>query len=94
LKAAAGERDEHGHALVLRNGYHNGRQLVVCGAGTLEVRAPRVNDRRVDKTTDERKRFRSMILPPYMRRSAKVAELSLSLSACLRACLASPFVFL
>ncbi len=38
------------------------------------MRAPRVNDRRVDETTGERKRFKSAILPPYMRRSAKVSE--------------------
>jgi transposase-like protein len=74
LKAAQGERDEHtGHALVVRNGYANGRQIV-CGAGAIGVRAPRVNDRRVDETTGERKRFRSAILPPYMRRSPKVSE--------------------
>jgi putative transposase len=74
LEAAEGERDEHtGHALVVRNGYHNERQ-VLCGAGNIEVRAPRVNDRRVDETTGERKRFRSVILPPYVRRSAKVSE--------------------
>jgi putative transposase len=73
LKAAEGERDEHGHALTVRNGYHNARQ-VLCGAGSVEVRAPRVNDRRVDETTGERKRFKSVILPPYMRRSPKVTE--------------------
>ncbi|HZC19541.1 MAG TPA: IS256 family transposase, partial [Rubrobacteraceae bacterium] len=73
LKAAQGERDEHGHALVVRNGYHNERQLL-CGAGVLEVRAPRINDRRVDETTGEPKRFRSAILAPYMRRSPKVTE--------------------
>jgi putative transposase len=38
LKAAEGERDEHGHALTVRNGYHNARQ-VLCGAGSVEVRA-------------------------------------------------------
>src|SRR5215208_5722388 len=74
LEAAEGERDEHtGHALVVRNGYHNACQ-VLCGAGSIEVRAPRINDRRVDETTEERKRFRSVIVPPYMRRSAKVSE--------------------
>ena len=74
LRAAQGERDEHtGHALVVRNGYHNCRR-VVCGAGSIEVRAPRVNDRRVDEQTGERKRFQSAILPPYMRRSPKVSE--------------------
>jgi len=73
LKAAEAERDERGHALVVKNGYHNDRR-VVCGAGNIEVRAPRVNDRRVDEATGQRKRFRSVILPPYMRRSPKVSE--------------------
>ena len=74
LRAAQGERDGHtGHALVVRNGYHNSRQ-VVCGAGMIEVRAPRVNDRRIDETTGQRRRFKSSILPPYMRRSQKVSE--------------------
>jgi putative transposase len=73
LHAAQDERDEHGHALVVRNGYHNSRQ-VLCGAGSIEVKAPRINDRRVEEITGERKRFRSAILPPYMRRSPKVSE--------------------
>ena len=73
LEAARGERDERRHALVVRNGYHTERR-VLCGAGTIEVKAPRVNDKRVDETTGERKRFKSAILPPYMRRSPKVTE--------------------
>jgi putative transposase len=73
LKAAEGQSDEHGHALVVRNGYHNERR-VLCGAGNLEVKAPRVNDRRVDEISGERKRFKSVILPPYMCRSPKVTE--------------------
>src|SRR5713101_9067024 len=40
-------RDERGRAQVVRNGKAPARQLVI-GSGTLEVRAPRVNDRRVD----------------------------------------------
>ena len=66
------ERDASGHALVVRNGKARARK-VTCGAGTLEVRAPRVNDRRVN-AAGERQRFTSKILPPYMRRSPKVAE--------------------
>ena len=66
------ERDERGHALVVRNGKARARQ-VTCGAGTLTVEAPRVNDRRVD-AQGQRHRFTSRILPPYMRRSPKVAE--------------------
>ncbi len=73
LKAAEGERDEQGRAMVVRNGYARSRE-VLCGAGAIEVGAPRVNDKRVDETTGERKRFRSTILPPYMRRSPKVSE--------------------
>lgn len=44
-----------------------------CGAGTLTVAAPRVHDRRVD-AQGCRQRFTSRILPPYLRRSPKVAE--------------------
>jgi putative transposase len=73
LEAAEADRDEEGRALAVRNGYAKSRK-VVCGAGSIEVKAPRVNDRRVDETTGERRRFRSSILPPYMRRSAKVSE--------------------
>jgi putative transposase len=66
-------RDDRGRALVVRNGSARGR-TVVCGAGAIEVAAPRVNDRRVEEATGERSRFRSSILPPYARRSPKVAE--------------------
>lgn len=66
------ERDEEGHALVARNGRARGRKLTL-GAGTVELKAPRVNDRRRDEQ-GQRRRFTSRILPPYMRRSPKVAE--------------------
>jgi transposase-like protein len=72
IEAARGERDERGHALVTRNGYARERQ-VLLGAGAVEVKAPRVNDRRVDEDGN-RQRFKSVILPPYMRRSPKVTE--------------------
>lgn len=66
------DRDGSGHALVVRNGQARARK-VTCGAGTIEMRAPRVNDRRVDPH-GVRQRFTSQILPPYMRRSPKVAQ--------------------
>jgi putative transposase len=66
------QRDADGTALVVRNGHARPRKVTV-GSGTMEVRAPRVDDRRVDEA-GERQRFRSRILPPYMRRSPKVAE--------------------
>ena len=47
---------------------------MTVGSGTVPVRAPRVNDKRVDEETGERKRFSSRILPAYARRSPKVTE--------------------
>lgn len=67
------EVDEAGRRLVVRNGHAEPRD-VVTGAGPVEVRAPRVNDRRVDEATGERCRFRSSIIPPWARKSPKVAE--------------------
>ena len=66
-------RDENGHRLVVRNGYHQER-AVVTGAGAVTVTAPRVNDKRVDPVTGQRQRFRSAILPVWARKSPKVAE--------------------
>jgi putative transposase len=72
IEAAREQRDEQGRALVVRNGYARERE-VLLGAGAVQVKAPRVNDRRVDEEGN-RRRFKSMILPPYMRRSPKVTE--------------------
>jgi transposase-like protein len=73
LAAHQTERDEHGRRLVVRNGHARERQ-VVTAAGAVAVRAPRVDDRRVDPVTGRRARFRSVVLPPWCRRSPKVAE--------------------
>lgn len=69
----AAERDECGRRLVVRNGHHRPR-TVTTAAGSVEVRAPRVNDRRVDEETGERHRFSSRILPPWCRKSPKISE--------------------
>ncbi|WP_248966143.1 IS256 family transposase [Sphaerisporangium perillae] len=69
----ADERDDKGRRLVVRNGYHQPRQ-VTTAAGAVEVKAPRVNDKRVDEATGERKRFSSAILPPWCRKSPKISE--------------------
>lgn len=61
-------RDENGRALVVRNGKAKPRNVTI-GSGTIEVEAPRVNDRR------EGHAFTSAILPPYLRRSANVESL-------------------
>jgi len=73
LAELAHERDERGRRLVVRNGHAQPRQ-VTTGAGPVEVRAPRINDRRTDAATGQRRRFRSAILPPWCRKSPKVAE--------------------
>lgn len=73
VDALAGELDEAGHRLVVRNGYAEPR-TVMCAAGAVEVRAPRVNDKRVDEATGERVRFKSAILPAWCRRSPKITE--------------------
>jgi transposase-like protein len=59
--------DAEGYRLVVRNGRAAERTLVT-GAGSLKIRAPRVDDRR------EGRRFSSSILPRYARRSPKVAD--------------------
>src|SRR5215472_14217478 len=69
----AEECDEDGKRFVVRNGRARERKLTV-GSGTVPIRAPRVNDKRVDEETGERKRFSSRILPAYARRSPKVTE--------------------
>lgn len=58
----------------MRNGYHQPRK-VTTAAGAVEVKAPRVNDKRVDAKTGERKRFSSAILPPWYRKSPKISKL-------------------
>src|SRR5690606_19893330 len=73
IDAHAGERDEHGRRLVVRNGHAVPRQ-VLTSTGAVEVRAPRVNDKRVDEVTGERRRFKSVVLPAWCRKSPKVTE--------------------
>jgi transposase-like protein len=69
----AAERDENGRRLVVRNGCHQSRE-VLTSAGAVQVTAPRVNDKRADPATGERKRFSSAILPPWARKTPKVTE--------------------
>jgi putative transposase len=69
----ADERHEDGRRLVVRNGRARERKVTV-GSGTVAIQAPRVNDRRVDPESGERRRFSSRILPAYARRSPKVDD--------------------
>lgn len=60
--------DEKGHRLVVRNG-HLPERALLTGAGPLNIKKPRVDDRR------EGERFTSAILPSYMRRSPSLDAL-------------------
>ncbi len=71
LERHRSERDADGHALVVGNGRTKGRKITT-GIGTLDVDAPRVNDKRI--VDGERQKFTSTLLPPYMRKSPKIAE--------------------
>jgi transposase-like protein len=73
VEAHRSEVDEDGRRLVVRNGYHQPRE-VATAAGAVPVRQPRVNDRRVDEATGERRRFCSAILPAWARKSPQVAQ--------------------
>jgi putative transposase len=73
VERCAEERDEDGKRLVVRNGRARERRVTV-GSGTVAIRAPRVNDKRVDEQTGKRQRFSSRILPRYARRSPKVDD--------------------
>ena len=73
IDAFVDELDEAGRRLVVRNGHHEPRE-VTTAAGAVPVRAPRVNDKRVDPSTGQRHRFSSAILPAWARKSPKVAE--------------------
>jgi putative transposase len=73
VAALVDEVDEDGKRLVVRNGRARERKVTI-GSGTLAIQAPRVNDKRVDEETGERKRFGSKILPAYARRSPKVTD--------------------
>jgi transposase-like protein len=67
------EVDEAGHRLVVRNG-HKPPRTILSALGPIEVKPPRVNDRRVDED-GVRFRFTSKILPPYLRKTKAIADL-------------------
>lgn len=77
-------KDARGRQEVVRNGHHPTRTLVT-GIGPVEVHQPRVLDRRIVGTNDAGEsidasgqpveRFRSSILPPYLRKTKAIEEL-------------------
>jgi putative transposase len=64
--------DDKGNRIVVRNGYNKPRKIVT-GAGQLEVSTPRVDDRVLNRHSE--RRFKSSIIPPYLRRTANINEL-------------------
>ncbi len=64
-------KDEQGRRQVVRNGYLPERKLVTP-VGELEVQQPRVHDRRPQ---DQREKFTSKLLPPYLRKTKSIEEL-------------------
>jgi putative transposase len=73
IQRSSDHRDERGHRLVVRNGHHPARKIQ-SGNGPIEVRQPRVNDKRVDEAGN-RFHFSSKILPPYLRKTKAIEEL-------------------
>jgi transposase-like protein len=64
-------RDADGHRQVVRNG-HLPARTITTGVGPVEVRQPRVRDRRPAEGAEK---FCSKILPPYLRKTKAVEEL-------------------
>ena len=71
-RSHAERRDEAGRRLVVRNGMSEAR-MIVTGAGPLKVRTPRVDDRVLEKAGEIR--FKSSLVPPYLRRTKNIEEL-------------------
>ena len=62
--------DEHGHRLVVANGYLPERQILT-GIGPVSVKQPRIADRR---PAEQRENLTRRILPPYLRRTHSIDE--------------------
>jgi putative transposase len=65
--------DDGGRRMVVRNG-HKPTRTILSGLGPIDVKQPRVNDRRVDEN-GVRFRFTSKILPPYLRKTQSIEDL-------------------
>jgi len=70
LKQYRGIPDDKGCQRIVRNGYLPEREIQT-GIGQVSVRAPRIRDRNPD-SLNGRVRFRSSILPPYLRKTKSI----------------------
>ena len=66
LATYADQRDEQGHARVVRSGHHPKREIQ-AGIGPVTVQVPKVRSRQGDPMT-----FRSALVPPYVRKTASL----------------------
>jgi len=76
--------DDRGRHQVVRNGHHPSR-TILTGVGPVAVTQPRVHDRRISGSDEDGQaidaagrpveRFRSSILPPYLRKTKAIEEL-------------------
>ncbi|MCK5012765.1 MAG: IS256 family transposase [Candidatus Omnitrophica bacterium] len=64
--------DDKGNRRVVRNGRSRARKIV-AGAGQIEIKAPRIDDRTLE--IHHEPRFKSSIVPPYLRRTKNIDEL-------------------
>lgn len=67
------QRDDNGRRFVVRNGHLPSRKIQT-GQGPVEVKQPRVRDRR-GAGSEEAVRFTSQVLPPYLRKTKNLEEL-------------------
>ena len=73
LEQYRGLSDKNGCQRFVRNGHHSEREIQ-SGLGQIAVRAPRIRDRQPESAED-RIRFTSAILPPYLRRTKSIETL-------------------
>ena len=64
-------RDERGHRQVVRNG-RLPKRSITTGVGQIEIEQPRVRDNR---SREDREKFTSNILPPYLRKTKSIDQL-------------------
>ena len=71
LEAHASDKTDDGRARLVRHGHLPEREIMT-GIGAVPVQVPRVRDR---GDGEEKIRFTSMILPPYLRKAKSIEEL-------------------
>src|SRR3954469_25386579 len=71
IDAHAHLKDQAGRRQVVRNG-HLPERAIQTGIGDIEVKQPRVHDRRA---AGEREKFTPAVLPPYLRRTRSLDQL-------------------